>query len=111
MIERQPVPIVRIGNPVLTQKTRDVDPDIRTSDAFQELLAVMNSTLKGNGVGLAAPQIGVLLRVFVMEDPKEWVENDKLKADKERVTFPFTVVINPSWVKVSDEEKTFSKAA
>jgi len=50
----------------------------------------MQATLKGTGVGLAAPQIGVSLRVFVMEDPKQWVENDKLKDDKERVEFPFT---------------------
>lgn len=107
MIERQPVPIVRIGNPVLTQKAREVDPELRSSEAFQELLAVMRATLKGAGVGLAAPQVGVSLRVFVMEDPEEWIEKDKLKDDKERAPFPFTVVINPSWVNVSDEERTF----
>lgn len=107
MIEPQAVPIVRIGNPVLTGKAHEVAPDVRLSAAFQELLAVMRATLKGAGVGLAAPQIGVSLRVFVMEDPEEAVEKDKLKDEKERVPFPLTVVINPSWVKAADEEKTF----
>ena len=67
----------------------------------------MRATLKGAGVGLAAPQVGVSLRVFIMEDPDEAVEKDMLKFDKERVPFPFTVVINPSWMKASDEEKEF----
>lgn len=107
MIEAAPVPIVRIGNPVLTQKAREVAPDLRSSAAFYELLAIMRATLKGAGVGLAAPQVGVALRAFVMEDPKEAVEKDVLRGDKERVPFPLTVIINPSWVKVSDEEKTF----
>lgn len=107
MNERQPVPIVRIGNPVLRRRAREVAPDLRASAAFQELLEVMRATLKGAGVGLAAPQVGVSLRVFLMEDPEEAVERDKIKSDKERVPFPFTVVINPTWVKISDEEKTF----
>jgi peptide deformylase len=107
MIEHAPVPIVRIGNPILTQKARSVARDLRSTEAFQGLLRVMKATLKGNGVGLAAPQVGVPLRVFVMEDLEEWVEKDKLKNDKERVPLPFTVVINPTWMKISDEERTF----
>jgi peptide deformylase len=107
MSERQPVRIVRIGNPVLTQRAREVAPGLRSSAAFQKLLEIMQTTLKGAGVGLAAPQVGVSLRVFVMEDPKEAVDKDMLRDDKERVPFPFTVVINPAWAAVSDEEKTF----
>jgi peptide deformylase len=107
MREHQSVRIVRIGNPVLTQRAWEVGPDLRSSAAFQELLGIMRATLKGSGVGLAAPQVGVSLRVFVMEDPKEAVDKDILRDDKERAPFPFTVVINPAWAAVSDEEKTF----
>ena len=70
MMERQPVPVVRIGNPVLTEKANEVAADLRSTEAFQELLGVMKATLKGNGVGLAAPQVGVPLRVFVMKTSK-----------------------------------------
>jgi peptide deformylase len=107
MIDHQPVPIVRIGNGVLTRKAQPVSDVLRRSEAFEELIAVMRATLKDTGVGLAAPQVGVSLRVFAMEDPKDWVENDKLRDDKERVPFPFTVVINPDWVKANDEQKSF----
>lgn len=56
-------PIVIHGEPVLHRRAREVD----TFDAeLRELIADMEETLEASrGVGLAAPQIGVGLRIFV----------------------------------------------
>ncbi len=99
--------IVRIGHPVLHRVARPVPADLRQSSAFHELVEIMKLTLEGRGVGLAAPQIGVGLRLFVMEDPKTRVDADKDSAAKERTAFPFDVVINPVWRPAGDEMRTF----
>ena len=61
--------IVQVGNAVLRDVAQTVNvEDIRT-DAFRTLIATMVATMRdAPGVGLAAPQIGVPLQVFVMED-------------------------------------------
>jgi peptide deformylase len=58
----------RYGDPVLRQVAQPVDaitPEIRT------LIADMTETMwRQVGIGLAAPQVGVSLRVFVMDNGK-----------------------------------------
>jgi len=102
-----PAGIVRIGHPALHQVAREVSAELRQSAAFHELIEVMRLTLEGRGVGLAAPQIGVGLRVFVMEDPKPRVDADKDAEAKERTVIPFEVVVNPIWRPSDDEMRTF----
>jgi len=107
MTSIMPVDIVKAGHPVLRQRAQPVSPELRSSATFHELIEIMKLTLEGRGVGLAAPQIGVSLRVFVMKDPKERVEMDREAAIKERSAIPFEVVINPAWRPVGDEKVTF----
>lgn len=61
--------ILKVGDPTLRKVCRPVDtvtPRIRT------LLDDMIETMRGaDGVGLAAPQVGVLRRVVVIETPDE----------------------------------------
>jgi peptide deformylase len=53
------------GDPVLRQRTREVD---RITDLHRKLVADMFDTMRdAPGVGLAAPQVGVLERIFVWE--------------------------------------------
>lgn len=57
--------IVKQGDSVLTKKCRRVD---KFDDRLFELLDDMKETLKqSGGVGLAAPQVGVLKRVVVID--------------------------------------------
>jgi len=73
-------PILVVGNPVLRQKAKRVS---QIDKSIQRLIDDMIETMKAApGVGLAAPQIGVPLRLAVIE-----VE-DKI-----------TVIINPEIVK------------
>lgn len=92
------LPIVHAGEPVLRQKARPLSPkDIKSKD-IQKLIEHMRETMRGApGVGLAAPQIGVSIRLAVIEDRKEYhkeVSAEQL-ALRERRPVPFHVLINP----------------
>ncbi|MCY6356481.1 peptide deformylase [Clostridium sp. ZS2-4] len=57
--------IVKVGNDVLTRKSRRIT---EVNDEVLELIQDLKDTLyAGDGVGLAAPQIGVLKRAFVID--------------------------------------------
>ncbi len=57
-------PVVKIPNPVLRQPAIPVNKiSKKTQLLVDEMLRVMK---KANGVGLAAPQLGIGLRIFVM---------------------------------------------
>jgi peptide deformylase len=65
----------------------------------------MRVTLAGNGVGLAAPQIAVPLRLFVVEDTQDRMSHLTTEQQKarNRYPFPFEAVINPIWYATSPE--------
>ena len=75
-------PIVIYGSPVLRNKSVDIDasyPD------FKKLVDDMFLTLtEASGVGLAAPQIGKNIRLFIV-DCTPWGEDDPSLADYKRV--------------------------
>jgi peptide deformylase len=57
--------IVKEGDEILTKRAREVS---EINDRIRQLLDDMIDTMRENdGVGLAAPQVGVLRRVFVVE--------------------------------------------
>lgn len=60
------VPIRIVGDPVLHTPTREVDDLAAVQDLIQDMYDTMDAA---NGVGLAANQIGVDLRVFVYDCP------------------------------------------
>lgn len=62
-------PIVAYGASVLRQSTREVTPD---TPGLQQLIADMWQTLdNAGGAGLAAPQIGQSLRIFLIDNRDE----------------------------------------
>jgi peptide deformylase len=91
------LPIRQAGDPVLRQRARKV-PVIDGS--IQRLIDDMIETMHdAPGVGLAANQVGVPLRVIVIEVP-EWEEDDPPDAEPRRV---LVTLINPQIVKRSGE--------
>ncbi len=89
------LPIRVAGDPILRQKAKRV----RTiDDSIQKLIDDMIDTMRdAPGVGLAANQVGIALRVIVMEIP----ELD----DRENTTRDLYVLINPQIVKRSGERQ------
>ena len=98
MSPKKVLPIVQLGDPVLRHVGRDLTPaEIRGAEA-RALIERMRETMrKAPGVGLAAPQIGLGLRLAVIEDQAAYVEEMDAdeRAAKEREPVPFHVVINP----------------
>ena len=79
--------IVTVGDPVLTKVCR---PVTKFDDRLSQLIDDMIETLHdANGAGLAAPQIGVLRRVVIVNTEGEDWE-----------------LVNPEIVEVSEEEQT-----
>lgn len=67
------LPIVAYGDPVLKRKAIDIDKDYPELDT---LIANMFETMyAAHGVGIAAPQIGLSIRLFVV-DASPFAEDD-----------------------------------
>ncbi|MGD0837978.1 MAG: peptide deformylase [Polyangia bacterium] len=82
--------IVQVGDPVLRAGTRELTRDEIVGAKVQQLIEWMRETMRdAPGVGLAAPQIGLPLRLAVIED-------GALVPELERRPIPFHVVINPT---------------
>lgn len=60
--------VVRLGHPALRQKSEDVDLARVKDPKFQKLIDDMIETMRAyEGVGIAAPQIGLPLAIFCVE--------------------------------------------
>ena len=101
------LPIVAYGDPVLKKKAKEISQDYPNVDT---LLENMFETMYGAyGVGLAAPQIGLPIRIFIVDttpfsDDKELSpeEQNRLKGFKK-------VFINPKIEEESGDEWSFNE--
>ena len=68
--------IVKEPYPVLREKAREVTIAQIASKKIQDLIESMKRTLKAttDGVGLAAPQVGEGLRIFIVSDEAEEID-------------------------------------
>ena len=102
--------IVQAGHPVLRESAREVDKDQVQSADIQRLISTMVEVMRdAPGVGLAAPQIGVPLRVIVLEDRPEYMERQPPErlAERERTPLPLRVIINPELELLGSATATF----
>ena len=91
--------IIKMGNYILASKAKIVEPcDV---DGLTTLIPDMIETMRSaGGVGLAAPQIGVSLRVIVFEVPEDRATN--IEGDH---PFNTRILINPKIAPLTDERK------
>ncbi len=104
--------IVQAGHPVLRERASELTPDELRSAETQSLIALMRDTMRdAPGVGLAAPQVGVGLRLAVIEDAPEYVSNVSadVKDERERDPVPFHVIVNPTLHLVPGDDVTFTE--
>ena len=101
----QKIEIVQTGAAVLRARAAELDPARIGSPEIRALIDVMIGVMRAApGVGLAAPQLGIPLRVIVLEEIAERlagtspVEN----AERERVPFACRTIINPVLVPIGD---------
>jgi peptide deformylase len=75
------LPIIAFGDPVLKKKAVDITKDY---PGLSDLIANMFETMKNaKGVGLAAPQVGVSIRLFIVDASPYVVKDDDEDEDDE----------------------------
>ncbi|MER5577766.1 peptide deformylase [Streptomyces massasporeus] len=100
-----PLTIVAAGDPVLRRGTVPYDGQLEPSLLARFVEALRVTMRAAPGVGLAAPQVGVELRIAVIEDPAPVPEEVRLT--RGRVPQPFRVLVNPAYEPVGDARAAF----
>ncbi|MGB2742538.1 MAG: peptide deformylase [Cognaticolwellia sp.] len=87
--------ILQRGEPVLAQVAQPVST-INSTEIKQLIIDLKTTVAQANGVGIAAPQVGISLRLFIMcSAPSERYPDAPL--------LPPSVIINPKILKVSEQ--------
>jgi peptide deformylase len=91
-------PIVQAGEAVLRERAAEVPPGQYGSPELKALVQRMVEAMRAApGVGLAAPQLGVPLRVIVLEDTEARMAalTPAERAERGREPFSLRVLVNP----------------
>ena len=101
------LPIIAYGDPVLRKVGEEIDanyPDLKT------LISNMKETMyNASGVGLAAPQIGKAIRLFVIDTSPFADDKDLSESEKETLKNFNRVFINPQILEEEGNEWTFNE--
>ena len=101
------LPIVAYGDPVLKQKCKDLSKDY---SKLNELIENMHETMHAAyGVGLAAPQIGLPIRLFLV-DTSPFAEDESLSIEEQNNLKDFKkVFINSKITKEEGDDWSFNE--
>lgn len=100
-------PIYGYGEPVLRKVGEEITPDYPN---LKEVIANMYDTMyNAYGVGLAAPQVGLAIRLFVV-DTEPFSDNDELSKEEQLQLKGFKkTFINAKMLKEEGEEWSFNE--
>jgi peptide deformylase len=94
------LPIVAYGDPVLKKVANDIDAEYPN---LKQLIEDMENTMeKASGVGLAAPQIGLSIRLFIIDSTLMMDEGEEDKGIRE-------VFINAEMIEETGKEWAFEE--
>ncbi len=101
------LPIVAYGDPVLRKETEAITKDFPKLD---ELIENMFETMyAARGIGLAAPQIGMAVRLFIV-DATIFEDDEDLTEEEQKFASTFKkVFINPEIIEESGDEWAFNE--
>ncbi|MDN3266838.1 peptide deformylase [Streptomyces sp. MA15] len=105
LAEEGPLPLVAAGHPVLRRRTEPYDGQLDPVLLARFVQALRVTMRTAPGVGLAAPQVGVGLRIAVIEDPAPVPE--EVRVARGREPQPFRVLVNPRYEPVGAERAAF----
>lgn len=89
--------ILHVGNPLLRERSREISRDELASPEMQQLIDDLIDTMHAaNGAGIAAPQVGELVRITTIEVTK----NPRYPY---KPPIPLTIVVNPVIEFLDDE--------
>jgi peptide deformylase len=101
------LPIVAYGDTVLKKKAKDIDSDYPMLD---ELIENMYETMYGAfGVGLAAPQIGLPIRLFLVDTEPFAEDEDLSEAERAQMKTFKKTFINAQILEEEGDEWAFNE--
>lgn len=101
------LPIVAYGDPVLRKKTKEISEAYPKLD---ELIENMFETMYGaRGIGLAAPQVGVSIRLFLVDATAFEDDEDLTEEERAYISNFKRVFINPEILKEEGDEWAFNE--
>ena len=101
------LPIVAYGDPVLKKKGSDISKDYPNLDTLLENM--FETMYNAMGVGLAAPQIGLPIRLFLVDTAPFAEDEDYTEEEQIRLKSFKKVFINPKIVEEDGEEWAFTE--
>ena len=101
------LPIIAYGDPVLRKIASDIDQDY---PELEQLITNMWETMyKANGVGLAAPQIGLAIRLFVI-DTSPFADDEDFSPEEQAQLRDFKkVFINARMIEEEGKNWSFNE--
>ncbi|MFZ4863369.1 peptide deformylase [Sphingobacterium sp. Mn56C] len=100
------LPIVAYGDPVLRKKAEEIDENYPN---LKELIDDMFETMyNARGVGLAAPQVGLPIRMFVVDGSPFGEDEEDEPGDPSVIGFK-KVFINPIIIEETGEKWSFNE--
>lgn len=101
------LPIVGYGDPVLRKQAKDITPDY---PGLKDLIANMYETMyQAHGVGLAAPQIGFDIRLFIV-DASPFADSEDVSAEEKALLLNAKkTFINARIIKEEGNEWAFNE--
>ena len=101
------LPIIAYGDPVLKKKAKEIAKDYLS---FDTLLENMFETMyNAYGVGLAAPQIGLPIRLFLVDTTPFSEDEGLTKEEAEALSGFKRVFINAKIIKEEGDEWAFNE--
>lgn len=101
------LPIIGYGDPVLRKKGEDIPKGMPN---LQQIISDMYETMyNAYGVGLAAPQVGLALRLFIVDTTPFSDDEDLSKEEQEQLNGFKRTFINPVMLKEEGEEWGFNE--
>ena len=101
------LPIVAYGDPVLRKTALPIDKDY---PELNQLVANMWETMyKANGVGLAAPQIGLAIRLFVIDTGPFGEDEDFTEEEQAQLSEFKRVFINAEMIEEDGKNWSFNE--
>lgn len=101
------LPIVAYGDPILKRRAKEISSSYKD---LEILLKNMWETMyAANGVGLAAPQVGKSLRLFIVDGSPFSVEASLTEDEKNELKGFKKVFINPKILQKSDDLENFNE--
>ncbi|MCX2837708.1 peptide deformylase [Salinimicrobium sp. MT39] len=101
------LPITAYGDPVLRKKAKDISADY---PKLKELIENMWETMYGAyGVGLAAPQVGLPIRIFMIDTSPFAEDEDLSEEERKELASLKKVFINAKILEEKGDEWAFNE--